>query len=444
MTESRRRLFLGGRVVTDAFDGFEHDHAILARDGMIEAIGHIETMDAAGSEEISLDGGYVLPGFCDAHVHIAGSEVRNELELYVQHGVTQVRDLGSPAELTRETVESIARDERIGPRINSYGELVDGPAPRWPEITVVPDSKAKIATHVHRCRKLGLAGVKFYHKLSAELLESGLQASRSVGLLSAGHLGHVVSVGQALGMGIDSIEHICTLTRDLVPEGAVHEKDGYWHYFGPFLAWQEHVDLRSEAVEALIERFLRTDTTFVPTLTVYHRLVYGDTPEVADAPDLALLDPKIVDSWREAQRGIGLDEQAHDVARIAFEKMMRFIRLYHEAGGRLGVGTDAPNPFVVPGASLHDEIRLLVETGIPVDEVLRLACVPFREASGSSENGRGLVPGAEASFVVLGHDPLADVAATRTIRKVVVRGEIVTCDGELPGGPALACDGFGG
>ena len=41
----------------------------------------------------------------------------------------------------------------------------------------------------------------------------------------------------------------------------------------------------------------------------------------------------------------------------------------HKAGVRIHVGTDSPNPFVVPGAGFHQELRLLVEAGLTPEEV---------------------------------------------------------------------------
>ena len=57
----------------------------------------------------------------------------------------------------------------------------------------------------------------------------------------------------------------------------------------------------------------------------------------------------------------------------AFATMRAFTTTAHRAGARLLVGSDAPNPFVVPGASLHRELELLVEAGLSSLEALRLA-----------------------------------------------------------------------
>ena len=43
------------------------------------------------------------------------------------------------------------------------------------------------------------------------------------------------------------------------------------------------------------------------------------------------------------------------------------------AGVRFMAGTDAPNPFVIPGGSLHDELELLVQAGLTPMEALQSA-----------------------------------------------------------------------
>ena len=50
-------------------------------------------------------------------------------------------------------------------------------------------------------------------------------------------------------------------------------------------------------------------------------------------------------------------------------------------GVLLTVGTDTPTPWIVPGASFHEEMRLLAAAGIPPGEVLRMATANGAEAA---------------------------------------------------------------
>jgi imidazolonepropionase-like amidohydrolase len=54
--------------------------------------------------------------------------------------------------------------------------------------------------------------------------------------------------------------------------------------------------------------------------------------------------------------------------RAALPAMTEVVRRLHEAGVEIHVGTDVSNPFVVPGASLHEELRHLVDAGFTPEE----------------------------------------------------------------------------
>lgn len=80
---------------------------------------------------------------------------------------------------------------------------------------------------------------------------------------------------------------------------------------------------------------------------------------------------------------------------------------------QLVAGTDMPTPWIIPGVSLHDELRLLREAGIPAMDVLRIA------------TRTAIKPGAPANLVLLAKNPLDDIQNTRTIVCVIKRGQIV-------------------
>lgn len=85
-------------------------------------------------------------------------------------------------------------------------------------------------------------------------------------------------------------------------------------------------------------------------------------------------------------------------------------------------GTDASNQLLVPGASLHTEMELLVRAGLTPLDALRAATVRAAELLDADSLGR-LRPGAAADLVVLAGDPLADIRNTRKIVRVMLGGE---------------------
>jgi imidazolonepropionase-like amidohydrolase len=92
-------------------------------------------------------------------------------------------------------------------------------------------------------------------------------------------------------------------------------------------------------------------------------------------------------------------------------------------------GTDAMNPFCFPGFSLHDELAMMVDSGLTPLVVVQSATInPAKVLAGgeSKLNARDfsvVEPGKIANLVLLRADPLADVHNTTKIQAVWLRGK---------------------
>jgi hypothetical protein len=111
------------------------------------------------------------------------------------------------------------------------------------------------------------------------------------------------------------------------------------------------------------------------------------------------------------------------------ELMERTVRALHAAGVPVLAGTDAMNPFVVPGASLHEELRLLADAGLGAEGALEAATRGAAAALGRPDLGR-LAPGAAADALLFREDPTRDLAALDSLEAVVAGGHLLS-RGEL-------------
>jgi imidazolonepropionase-like amidohydrolase len=92
------------------------------------------------------------------------------------------------------------------------------------------------------------------------------------------------------------------------------------------------------------------------------------------------------------------------------------------AGVPILAGTDAMNPYCMPGFSLHDELALLVESGLTPLAALQSATVGPAEFLGRAEELGLIAPGKRADVVLLSADPLADIHNTTQIQAVWLQG----------------------
>jgi predicted amidohydrolase len=86
-------------------------------------------------------------------------------------------------------------------------------------------------------------------------------------------------------------------------------------------------------------------------------------------------------------------------------------------------GTDPFNPFVVPGASLHEELALFVAAGFTAEEAWAAATWQAGEALGHPEIGR-LEAGAPADLLLFREDPTRTLAALATLEAVIAGGRL--------------------
>ena len=96
-----------------------------------------------------------------------------------------------------------------------------------------------------------------------------------------------------------------------------------------------------------------------------------------------------------------------------------------DAGGKVVPSTDcgaAPNQ--VPGFSLHRELALFAEAGIPNGRVIELATRVAAEVLRQDADIGTVTPGKRADLLILGADPLLDINNTRTIETIVKDGNV--------------------
>src|SRR5262249_37941317 len=148
----------------------------------------------------------------------------------------------------------------------------------------------------------------------------------------------------------------------------------------------------------------------VPTLIVMDRFGKFDKPDaLAAEPDIRFMPPMLTASWDPKQ-----DFRTKDATPEHFELIRRSnvfraqaVKALADAGAPVLAGRDTPNPFVVSGFALHEELAMLVAAGLTKYQALRGATSAAADWIGWADAGRVTV-GARADLVLLDADPLAD------------------------------------
>jgi adenine deaminase len=107
----------------------------------------------------------------------------------------------------------------------------------------------------------------------------------------------------------------------------------------------------------------------------------------------------------------------------AIAKKQQLTKKLFDAGAQLYLGTDVAQPFVIPGASLLEEMALFVEAGIGVEQVWKLATSDAGDRLGISGLGR-IEAGAPADILLFRRDPTEAIGNLSSLEAVVAAGRL--------------------
>ena len=371
-----------------------------------------------GATRIDGRGKFALPGLIDAHVHVvfvldlahvAGDEV---LPLYLAAGVTSVRSTGDvPAAATLVARFAATHPERY-PRIFTCSPLLDADPPIHREVGYPITDPAKVPALMDELAQWNVTTVKIYAQTTRPVGRAIIEESHRRGLFVTGHLSRY-SAQDAVADGIDCLEHI-TSVFDFVIPSEVTGDPGH----------RGRLDLSNPLCESLVAELAEQQTYVDPTLSVFRNmLLLSDVPEIRDHPDNAYVPRRLREFWPLYLRRTGCPHggELEDRQR-AFTRYQELTGKLYRAGVPLLVGTDSPEPHVPPGFSLHQELEMLVESGLPPAAVLRAATLTNATVLGEQERLGTITPGKAADIVLLSANPLDDIRNTRTIELVIHSG----------------------
>ena len=163
-----------------------------------------------------------------------------------------------------------------------------------------------------------------------------------------------------------------------------------------------------------------------PTLAVFRNMILlPDVPEVRDHPDNALAPQRLRDFWPMYLKRTGCPQGGPlEDRRREFAKFQELTGKLYRAGVPLLVGTDSPEPQVPPGFSLHQELEMLVESGLPPAAALRAATLTNATVLGQKDHLGSIAPGKLADLILLSANPLEDIRNTRRIELVIRSGQL--------------------
>lgn len=415
------------------------NQAVIVRGTQIDRILPSADLEApSGAEVIDCHQAYLMPGLADMHTHLNDALFPHPFfNLFLANGVTTIRDLtqGSPPSVLAYK-RDIEAGRRLGPHIHT-SNIYWG----WGGNEV----------ELFRAQQpLGYEAAKINSYFTREGFAAIMEEARRMHVYTLGHIPYAVGLNGVLAAGMNEVSH--------VEEAALSEMIGLNHDQDLKAdRWEDEMveaaraalvpyigmpigDLRqavSGRVQQVIDKVRGRDITFTTTLVcdqdIVEKLLHRERVMAsAYAPYISPRCWKDLDEGKDKHQNMLPKEQwgGYEV----FSNLVKILagEMKHN-GVTLVLGTDVGPTYLTlaPGFSVHDELRLLVESGFTPYEALltstRNASEVAARMTGRNEFGT-IEVGKRADLVLVEGNPLEDLSCAREPLGVMLAGRWLPAD----------------
>jgi imidazolonepropionase-like amidohydrolase len=375
-------VFEGARVIVgDGQPPLENATFVVTGTRFVQVDRASEVRAPAGATRVVLTGKTVMPAIVDTHTHLSQTRdaLAEDLRRRAYYGVSAAMSLGQdagdlPFQMRAQTMPGAARFFTAGRGI-TMPEPGRTDVPYW----ITSEADARKAVQELATQKVDIVKIWVddrngkYKKLTPELYTAIIDEAHKRGLRVTAHIFSLDDAKGLLRAGIDAFAH-GVRDRDIDDEGLALFKS------------RKNVVV----VPNLPDRGVATDLSWLRdslTEAEFKKLQAG----AVDRPEL--------------QQAFGI--QARNLAKLS------------AAGVRIALGTDGNTPW---GA--HLEMADMVASGMTPAQVLVAATRNSADLLRMTDAGT-IATGKSADFIVLDANPLDDIANTRRIASVYLRGAMV-------------------
>lgn len=368
----------------------------------------------AGTQVITADGKWIVPGLIDAHVH---AESDDDLKTMLRWGVTSVRLMAEDV-AAAEKLATASRTRRdipdvfpAAPIFTAKGGWWDQGEPPDSSLNRFPSSPGEASRSVGQARALGAREIKLMlddmgwcrdpkprlARMKPEIAKALIDEARREGLRVTVHAPNLSDAKEAIADGATALAH-----------GVLEPID-----------------------DATIASMKKRPVFYVPTMDIFEFL--ADTRAFVDSvlaeagiadrkvggPNGPMwlkgwLSPPTVERYRSSEYSGRYRDRYPN-----FENMKRRLpvlrqnlKTLHAAGVPVALGTDM---WAFPGLAVSIEMKLYVAAGLTPLDAIRAATQTAASSLGLDQDRGTLEPGKRADFLVLTADPLGDVSNVRWI-----------------------------
>jgi Tol biopolymer transport system component len=350
----------------------------------------------AGGRVVDATGLTVMPGLVEFHSHLQKDYGESQGRAWLAFGITTVR---SPGNTPYEAVEDREANEagiRPGPRVYGTGYLMEWGRVYY-KMGIAISSVGQFEMELERARVLQHDLIKSYVRLPDLQQKRMVEFAHGIGVPVATHEIYPASL-----IGVDNTEHTGATSRR-----------GY----SPKIATLQR------AYEDVVQLFGKSGRIFCPMISgAGARRLFELDPALKNDPRFTLypswIRAQVAKQPMSANPGGGGDP-AGGPGKMVLDVM--------KAGGLVVAGTDTPN-----AVNLHGELMSYIMAGMSTFDALKTATV--NPGIALDLNAGTIEPGRLADLIMVEGDPLADISATKNVRRVIANGRVFEAEDLVKGG----------
>lgn len=376
------------------------DHDVWIEDGRIKKIG--VNLEVPAAIEIDGTGKYLLPGLIDMHGHLLpGHPMFDTWKMhFLLSGVTSIRDMNGIGGAEKLKLrDAINQNKVFAPTIYQASQLIDSRKGQFFQQAATPADGRRL---VIETKKAGFDFVKVYDGLTPGVYHAIIQEAASQQIPIVGHVPSSITLADALDSKQNSIEHLIG-----------------------FFEWKGSI-IESPALNDYALQTARSETWVCPTLYNHRLNLSRETAQSVLKDSASQLIPKgLYETWEKITRNQSKEvvEMVDKNGEASFEILKNIVLSLDQVNAKLTAGTDAGNlPFLIPGSSLIEELKLLSKIGISNYKVLRMTTINAAMAMNKQSSIGTIEEGKRADLILLQDNPIEDLNNLYSNKGIMVRG----------------------
>ncbi len=405
------------RVLDVEHGRWDTDQTVVVVGDTIKSVGPSATAKIpAGAEVRDLAGKAIVPGLWDMHSHLGDDAGVMD----IASGVTTARDVGHDPDKLDDWKKRFDDGSAIGPHVIRFG-FIEGRGEKAASSKVTAENEAEAKAAVELFQKRGYEGIKIYNSMKPELVPLLAKEAHARGMMVTGHIPVHMLANEAVRAGYDGIEHINMLFLNFFAD---HDTDTRTTKRFTLVGEKAATfDLKSKAVTDFIALLKEHHTVIDPTLDAFEDLLTGEQGKIIPGLENVVSRLPVQTQRQFLTGGLPLDGDKLTTYRASYEKLLVMVKLLHDKGVTLVVGTDS-----LPGLMVHHELALFVRAGLTPAEAIKNDTIDAARAMKLEKKTGSIALGKAADLFVVDGDPLAHIEDLMKVQWAMRGGVVFMSD----------------